>query len=264
MKLHIGGVSLFLALSGLPSGVANALDTGVQNLSILQQESTCKGVVKDDKGETIIGASVLVKGTTNGTITDLDGKFNLSNVKKGDVLEISYIGYKTLEVKWEGTPLNLLLKTDTQTLDEVVVVGFGTQKKVNLTGSVSTVGAEELQSRPVSNVSQALQGLVPGMNFDYGTSGNGGQLNTEMNVSIRGTGTIGEGSSASPLILIDGMEGNMNMLNPNDIENISVLKDAAASSIYGSRAPYGVVLITTKKGKAGKVNISSFASTQIM
>ncbi len=256
MKLHIGGVSLFLALSGLPSGVANALDTGVQNLSILQQESTCKGVVKDDKGETIIGASVLVKGTTNGTITDLDGKFNLNNVKKGDVLEISYIGYKTLEVKWEGTPLNLLLKTDTQTLDEVVVVGFGTQKKVNLTGSVSTVGAEELQSRPVSNVSQALQGLVPGMNFDYGTSGNGGQLNTEMNVSIRGTGTIGEGSSASPLILIDGMEGNMNMLNPNDIENISVLKDAAASSIYGSRAPYGVVLITTKKGKAGKVNIN--------
>ena len=256
MKLHIGGVSLFLALSGLPSGVASALDTGVQNLSILQQESTCKGVVKDDKGETIIGASVLVKGTTNGTITDLDGKFNLNNVKKGDVLEISYIGYKTLEVKWEGTPLNLLLKTDTQTLDEVVVVGFGTQKKVNLTGSVSTVGAEELQSRPVSNVSQALQGLVPGMNFDYGTSGNGGQLNTEMNVSIRGTGTIGEGSSASPLILIDGMEGNMNMLNPNDIENISVLKDAAASSIYGSRAPYGVVLITTKKGKAGKVNIN--------
>ena len=256
MKLHIGGVSLFLALSGLPSGVASALDTGVQNLSIIQQESTCKGVVKDDKGETIIGASVLVKGKTNCTIPDLDVKFNLNNVKKGDVLEISYIGYKTLEVKWEGTPLNLLLKTDTQTLDEVVVVGFGTQKKVNLTGSVSTVGAEELQSRPVSNVSQALQGLVPGMNFDYGTSGNGGQLNTEMNVSIRGTGTIGEGSSASPLILIDGMEGNMNMLNPNDIENISVLKDAAASSIYGSRAPYGVVLITTKKGKAGKVNIN--------
>lgn len=155
-----------------------------------------------------------------------------------------------------GSPLNLVLKSDTQTLDEVVVVGFGTQKKVNLTGSVSTVGAEELASRPVSNVSQALQGLVPGMNFDYGTKGNGGALNTEMNINIRGTGTIGEGSNAAPLILIDGMEGNMNMLNPNDIENISVLKDAAASSIYGSRAPYGVVLITTKKGKAGRVNIN--------
>lgn len=243
--------ALLLMLSG--SGLIMQADPMP---TIIQQNNVCSGVVKDETGETIIGASVLVKGTTNGTITDLDGKFNLNNVKKGDVLEISYIGYKTLEVKWEGTTLNLLLKTDTQTLDEVVVVGFGTQKKVNLTGSVSTVGAEELQSRPVSNVSQALQGLVPGMNFDYGTSGNGGQLNTEMNVSIRGTGTIGEGSSASPLILIDGMEGNMNMLNPNDIENISVLKDAAASSIYGSRAPYGVVLITTKKGKAGKVNIN--------
>lgn len=223
---------------------------------VAQQNSVCKGVVKDEAGETIIGASVVVKGTTNGTITGLDGDFTLNNVQKGDVIEVSYIGYKTQEAVWDGTSLNVTLKTDTQTLDEVVVVGFGTQKKVNLTGSVSTVGADELQSRPVSNVSQALQGLVPGMNFDYGTKGNGGALNNEMGISIRGTGTIGEGSSASPLILIDGMEGNMNMLNPNDIESISVLKDAAASSIYGSRAPYGVVLITTKKGKAGRVNIN--------
>lgn len=244
-----------MGLVTIGTATASSLND-VAETEVVQQNNTCNGNVKDDTGETIIGASVVVKGTTNGTITDFDGNFSLSNLNKGDVIEVSYIGYKTLTVTWNGSPLNLVLKSDTQTLDEVVVVGFGTQKKVNLTGSVSTVGAEELASRPVSNVSQALQGLVPGMNFDYGTKGNGGALNTEMNINIRGTGTIGEGSNAAPLILIDGMEGNMNMLNPNDIENISVLKDAAASSIYGSRAPYGVVLITTKKGKAGRVNIN--------
>lgn len=250
-------VSMLCSMGLVTIGTATASSfNDVAETEVVQQNNTCNGNVKDDTGETIIGASVVVKGTTNGTITDFDGNFSLSNLNKGDVIEVSYIGYKTLTVTWDGSPLNLVLKSDTQTLDEVVVVGFGTQKKVNLTGSVSTVGAEELASRPVSNVSQALQGLVPGMNFDYGTKGNGGALNTEMNINIRGTGTIGEGSNAAPLILIDGMEGNMNMLNPNDIENISVLKDAAASSIYGSRAPYGVVLITTKKGKAGRVNIN--------
>ncbi|WP_287678012.1 TonB-dependent receptor [Bacteroides sp.] len=250
-------VSMLCSMGFIAIGTATASSLNdVAETEVVQQNNTCNGNVKDDTGEAIIGASVVVKGTTNGTITDFDGNFSLSNLNKGDVIEVSYIGYKTLTVTWNGSPLNLVLKSDTQTLDEVVVVGFGTQKKVNLTGSVSTVGAEELASRPVSNVSQALQGLVPGMNFDYGTKGNGGALNTEMNINIRGTGTIGEGSDASPLILIDGMEGNMNMLNPNDIENISVLKDAAASSIYGSRAPYGVVLITTKKGKAGRVNIN--------
>ena len=250
-------VSMLCSMGFIAIGTATASSLNdVAETEVVQQNNTCNGNVKDDTGEAIIGASVVVKGTTNGTITDFDGNFSLSNLNKGDVIEVSYIGYKTLTVTWDGSPLNLVLKSDTQTLDEVVVVGFGTQKKVNLTGSVSTVGAEELASRPVSNVSQALQGLVPGMNFDYGTKGNGGALNTEMNINIRGTGTIGEGSNAAPLILIDGMEGNMNMLNPNDIENISVLKDAAASSIYGSRAPYGVVLITTKKGKAGRVNIN--------
>ena len=147
------------------------------------------------------------------------------------------------------------LKDDTQVLDEVVVVGFGTQKKVNLTGSVAVVGAEELTSRPVSNVTQAMQGLVLGMNFGYGKGG--GKVGSTMSINVRGTGTLDSNvSNASPLVLIDGMEGDINMLNPNDIENISVLKDAAASSIYGSRAPYGVILVTTKKGKAGRVNIN--------
>jgi outer membrane receptor for ferrienterochelin and colicin len=134
-----------------------------------------------------------------------------------------------------GKSLSVILKEDTKTLDEIVVVGFGTQKKVNLTGSVSTVNAEDLLSRPVSNVSQALQGLVPGMNFSYASDGNGGEIGADMKVNIRGAGTIGDGSNASPLILIDGMEGNMNMLNPNDIESISVLKDAPLPSMVPVR-----------------------------
>lgn len=137
MKLHIGGVSLFLALSGLPLGIANALDTGVQNLSISQQESICKGVVKDSKGETIIGASVVVKGTSNGTITDFDGNFSLSNVKKGATIQISFVGYKSQEIVWDGSPISVALKEDTEVLDEVVVIGYGVQKKADLTGSVA-------------------------------------------------------------------------------------------------------------------------------
>lgn len=136
-------------------------------------------------------------------------------------------------------------------LEEVVVVGFGTQKKVNLTGSVGIATAKELESRPVSSATQALQGLVPGLKITTSS----GALDQNMDISVRGTGTIGS-SSGSPLILIDGMEGDINTVNPQDIENISVLKDAAASSIYGSRAPFGVILITTKKGKAGKATIN--------
>ena len=154
----------------------------------------------------------------------------MSNVQKGTFIEVSYIGYKTLSVTYDGSALNLVLQSDTQALDEVVVVGFGTQKKVNLTGSVAVVGPEELTSRPVANVTQALQGLVPGMNFSYGQGG--GKVGNAMNINVRGTGTLDTNvANASPLVLIDGMEGDINTVNPNDIESISVLKDAAASSI---------------------------------
>ncbi|MEG2067995.1 MAG: TonB-dependent receptor [Tannerellaceae bacterium] len=219
-----------------------------------QQQQTVKGTVSDASGP-IIGASVLVKGSTIGTITNIDGEFSI-NASKGATLIISYIGYVSQEVTVTGKSLAITLKEDFQQLEEVVVVGFGTQKKVNLTGSVSTVTSKALASRPVTNVSQALQGLVPGLNFSYDSRGNGGEMNQNMKMNIRGGGTIGSGSNSSPLVLIDGMEGDMNALNPQDVENISVLKDAAASSIYGSRAPFGVILITTKKGNAGKVNIN--------
>lgn len=233
------------------------LSTQIVDAPAVKQTVQIKGKVTDMFGDPVIGATVMEDGTQNGTITDLDGNFILNTASANVTITVSYVGYMSQTVKAQsGKSLSVILKEDTKTLDEIVVVGFGTQKKVNLTGSVSTVNAEDLLSRPVSNVSQALQGLVPGMNFSYASDGNGGEIGADMKVNIRGAGTIGDGSNASPLILIDGMEGNMNMLNPNDIESISVLKDAAASSIYGSRAPFGVVLITTKKGKAGKVNIN--------
>lgn len=219
-----------------------------------QSERIIKGVVKDATGETVIGANVSVVGSTNGTVTDIDGNFSLK-VPAGATLKISFIGYKDVNVKVTNQQsLNIVLEDDSQALDEVVVVGFGSQKKVNVTGAVSMVKAEALADRPVANVSQALQGVVPGLNFSVPRGG--GELDNEMTFNIRGSGSIGDGSKSAPLVLIDGMEGDMNTINPQDIESISVLKDAAASSIYGSRAPFGVILITTKSGKSGKVTIN--------
>lgn len=218
------------------------------NAASPQQSKKISGVVKDTSGEPVIGANVIVKGTTNGTMTDIDGQFNL-DVPSDAILQISYIGYIAQEMPVRNqTAFNIKLVEDSQALDEVVVVGFGTQKKVNLTGSVGTVDSEALEARPVMNATQALQGLVPGLQI----SSAGGSMETKADINIRGTATIGEGSSGSPLVLIDGMEGDINSINPQDIENISILKDAAASSIYGSRAPFGVILITTKSGRSGK------------
>ena len=225
-----------------------------------QKTGTCTGVVKDSKGETLPGASVVVKDANaltaalNGTTTGIDGDFTLNNVSVGSTLIVSFIGYQTLEVQWNGTPLLVTLKEDSKTLDEVVVVGYGTQKKVNVTGAVSMVGAEVIESRPVANVTQALQGAIPGLNLS--TTNAGGQLDATMNLNIRGTGSIGDGSVDNPLVLIDGIEGDLNTLNPNDIESVSVLKDAASASIYGARAAFGVILITTKSGKSGKVKVT--------
>lgn len=219
---------------------------------VSQQSVQVKGTVVDKTGMPIIGASIVAQGTSNGTITDLDGNFVLT-VKVGTVLKISYVGYKDkLTTINNSDPLKIVMDEDTETLDEIVVVGFGTQKKVNLTGSVAMVDSKELSSRPVTNATQALQGMVPGLQI----SNSNGSLESSSSINIRGTGTIGQGSSGSPLVLIDGMEGDINTLNPQDIENISVLKDAAASSIYGSRAPFGVILITTKKGGDGKTSVS--------
>ena len=233
----------------------NAPSLGAQNSTI-----KVKGVVNDAMGP-VIGASIVEKGNTgNGTITDIDGNFSL-NVSSNSTLIVSFVGYKAQEIPVAGkTFFTIDLKEDNEMLEEVVVVGFATQKKVNLTGSVGTATAKDIEARPVANAVQALQGVIPGLNIS--NSGNGGELNATKSIDVRGTGTEGKDArgnafySGSPLILIDGMEGDLNSINPQDIESFSVLKDAAASSIYGSRAPFGVVLVTTKSGKSGRAQIN--------
>ena len=235
-------------------GVTLAVPSRAEVAKVDQQNGQCTGIVKDASGEPIIGATVMVKGQRSGAITDVDGRFTLNGVKKGSVIHITSIGMADQDVVWNGSSLNVVMSENENALNEVVVVGFGTQKKVNLTGAVATIDSKDLVSRPVNSVTDAMQGMIPGMNFSIGSGG--GALNSNTRYNIRGTGTIGAGSSVTPLILIDGMEGDLESINPQDIDNISVLKDAASSSIYGSRAAGGVILVTTKSGKAGKTTIN--------
>lgn len=243
---------LSIGLSSIPFIGSMAHETLAKSTEIQQQQSLkVSGVVSDGEGP-IIGASIKEKGTSNGTVTDLDGKFNLS-VKPGATIIISYMGYKKVEMKAVGGKLmNVTMHQDSELLNEVVVVGFGTQKKVNLTGAVDVVDSKQLAERPVANAVQALQGAAPGLQITQ-TSGS---VSSRPSINVRGGTTIGQGTSGDPLVLIDGMEGDINSINPQDIESISILKDAAASSIYGSRAPFGVILVTTKKGKEGKPTIN--------
>ncbi len=212
------------------------------------QQLTIDGLVTDANGMALPGASIVEKGTTNGTQSDFDGNFSLNVTNQNATLVISYIGYSTKEVTVNGqTNLTIALEESAAGLDEVVVVGFGTQKKVNLTGAVATVDGEDLVKRPVTNAASMLQGQVAGLRIvqDTGEPGNEG-----LSIRIRGQGTF-SGAGSNPLVLIDGVDGSLSDLNPNDIESISVLKDAASASIYGARAANGVILVTTKSGKAG-------------
>lgn len=245
----------FLSGSGSRRSLLAAATVVVTASSVFAQNTlTIKGVVTDTKNEPLVGATIKVKGTTHGVATDLDGKFTLPGVAKTAVLEVSYVGMQSQSILVNGqTQFKISLKDNASQLSDVVVVGYGRQKRVNLTGAVSSVDSKQLAARPVQNVSQALQGMVPGLNFAVGNGGGG--LENKMSFNIRGAGTIGN-SSSSPLVLIDGVEGDMTTLAPTDIANISVLKDASASSIYGSRAAFGVILITTKSGREGKTHIN--------
>lgn len=230
--------------------------------AVMAQSVKVSGKVLDNNNETIIGGTVIEKGTTNGTTTDFDGNFNLSVGSRNAVLVVSYVGMKTQEISVgaKNSGLVIVLQPDTKVLDEVVVVGFGTQKKINSTGAVKSIDAKALESRPISNAVQGLQGVIAGLNI---TNDNGGGLGQSMSINIRGLGTIGEGSNSSPLVLIDGIEGDLSTINPNDIENISVLKDAAAASIYGSRAPFGVILVTTKSGAEQKTAVTYTGNVRV-
>lgn len=215
-------------------------------------QSTITGVVTSlEDGEALPGVTIVVKGTTNGTVTSVDGSYTIA-APEGGTLVFSYVGYTTQEVETNNrSVINVQLAEDVGTLDEVVVVGYGTQKKENLTGSVASVNAEALENRPLTSASVALQGTVPGVSVNQ-NSGQPGRNN--VNIRIRGIGTL---NNAAPLILVDGIEAPIDNINPEDIASITVLKDAASAAIYGSRAANGVVLVTTKRGrKDGKVNLN--------
>lgn len=228
-----------------------ALYKGNERQVTLQTKKNIKGVVTDKNGEPIPGVNIIEKGNpTNGTITDVDGNFALS-VSGNSVLVASYIGYNRIEIQVKDrSVVDITLSEDTQALEEVVVVGYSTQKKVNLTGSVSTVNFEEMSSRPVTDASQALSSASPGLQIMQSS----GQPNAEsFSYNIRGVGTL---NSSSPLILVDGMEQSISMVNPSDIANVSILKDAASCAIYGNRGANGVILITTKNGTDGKISVT--------
>ncbi len=220
--------------------------------SVAQSGKKITGTVLDATGMPVIGANVMVKGTTNGTITDMDGKFSLE-VDKGATLVVSYIGFANQEIKvGNQTNLSIALKEDSKALDELVVVGYGTQKKVNLTGSVATMNTEEIVNIPSSNLSNALSGRLAGVRFTQTT----GKPGASASVSIRAVGTW---NNSDPLYVIDGMIRDkfaFDGLNASEVENISVLKDGASAAVYGSRAANGVIVVTTKKGKVGKPTIS--------
>jgi len=230
------------------------------------QPRTITGTVIDEEGQPLIGVTVSVKGTTVGTITDIDGKYRIEVPDDAEVLVFSYVGMLTQEIPiGDQTTIDLTMTADLLGLEEVVVIGYGTRKKVNLTGAVSVAGREELENRPVANVQQALQGVVPNL---YITTGPGtGEPGADMAMNIRGLTSI-EGDN-SPYVLVDNIPMNINDVDPSDIESISVLKDVASSAIYGARAAYGVILITTKSGgkEKGGVSVSysnNFARTYII
>ena len=222
--------------------------------SVFGQNLTVTGTVKDVTGEPVIGANVIQEGTSNGSITDIDGKFSLS-IPKGSVLVISYIGYASQNVTVIGNqPLVITLKDDTELLDEVVVVGYGTMKKSDLTGAVGSVGAKDMKNSPISNVGQALQGKVAGLQIiDSGKPGD------NVTIRVRGIGSIND---SNPLIVIDGVPTDLglNSINMADVERVDVLKDASATAIYGSRGANGVVMVTTRKGESGKGKLSFSAN----
>ncbi len=243
-------LSVLLA-GGVKPLFASQITNVHENVALLtnnQQKQTVKGTVKDANGEPIIGASVKVKGSTGGTVTDIDGNFTL-DAPAGAELEISSIGYLKQVVKAKAN-VAIVLKDDSQTLDELVVVGYGVQKKENLTGAVASMNAEKLATRPVSSLSSALAGEMAGVTAVQTSGAPGGQ---NASITVRGKNSV---NAASPLVIVDGVPGSMNVINPAEIESVTVLKDAASAAIYGVQAANGVILITTKKGKTGKTTVS--------
>jgi len=237
ISYEIKGKSISIFIPQGPSSKKNSKD-----------ERRITGMVTDSNGNPIIGATILLKGSTKGTNTDVNGKFILSDVSEGSSIKISYMGFMPLDIKViDNESLLVKMEENDKALDEVVVVGYGTQKKVNLTGAVSTISKRDINERPVSNLTNALKGADPSMYIKMAS----GTQDAGYSIDIRGSISVNGGS---PLVLVDGVETSLNMLNPRDVESISVLKDASASAIYGAKASAGVVLVTTKSGAQGQTN----------
>ena len=244
-------MGMYLALSAMGGFMQGYASEGLLESEVIQQNAQCKGVVTDAVGEPIIGASIVVKGTTNGTVSDYDGYFVLDGVKMGDVLRISYVGYQTQDVKWNGSPLDIVLKEDAQALDEVVVIGYGAVRKADMAGAVSVMDNKAFKAQPITQVSDALQGRVAGVNVvSDGIPGG------SVKIRIRGTNSINK--SNEPLYVVDGMvrESGLEGINPEDIQSMQILKDASSTAIYGSRGANGVVIIITKSGVKGQSSIT--------
>jgi TonB-linked SusC/RagA family outer membrane protein len=221
------------------------------------QNLRVEGTVLDEQGEGLIGAGVVIQGTTNGTITDLDGNFVLPSVPSGATLEISCIGYTTQEVRVTGQRITVTMVPDAMALEDAVVIAYGQQKKVTITGAVSAVSGEGLLKAPVANVANALQGNLPGVSAVQASGMPGAD---EPVIRIRGVGSL---NSAEPLVLVDGVERSFSQLDANEIESISVLKDASATAVFGVRGANGVILVTTKRGSVGKASVSATVNTAV-
>ena len=253
---------MFAVAAAISTGSAYAGKPAMQpmtSLPVMQQDNnTCTGQVVDAKGNPIVGATIMAKGTTHGTITDLDGKFSLSNVKAGTIIIVSYVGYEKNEIIWRGGSLNVTLKESTQTMDQVVVIGYGSVRKADLAGSVAVMSDKAFRDQPIKNVSEAFQGRVTGINVvQSGVPGGG------VKIRVRGTSSIHRNND--PLYVVDGIvrENGLDGINTEDIQSIQVLKDASSTAIYGSRGSNGVVLVQTKQGKQGQQSIMFDASLGI-
>ncbi|MFA6831230.1 MAG: TonB-dependent receptor [Bacteroidaceae bacterium] len=242
---------LFLSLFFFGTGCTiNKVFAESPDFAFVSENKKVSGDVVDDNGEPLIGVSVLVEGTTNGVITDFDGKFKVDVPIDKKILIFSYIGYKEQKINvTDNMTLHVIMKEDNQQLDEVVVVGYGTQKKANLSGAVSSVGSDALQNKPIVSAGQGLQGVIPNLNISIKS----GDPSESPTYNIRGNTSINGGG---PLVLVDGVPMNVDNLNPNDIKSVTVLKDAGAAAIYGARAAFGVILVETKSASEGKVRIT--------
>ena len=226
-------------------------------MMLFAQSLTVEGTVVDETGEPLIGVTVRVHGHGTGAITDYEGHYSLQSVARGATLEFSYVGYLTQTRKVEGRTMNVTMQPDQKNLEEVVVIAYGQQKKVTITGAVSAVGGDELLKSPVANVSNALQGKLPGISVVQPSGMPGAD---EPVIRVRGVGSL---NSADPLVLVDGVERSFSQLDPNEIEDISILKDASATAVFGVRGANGVILVTTKRGQAGKASVTVSASTAV-